>query len=249
VRAVRLIVGGATGKTGAEVVRYLSGQDDLQVVGAVGRQHLGADLGAVLGWPALSGVPISASVDQVPADADVYVDFTVPEVAVALAMEAVGRAMRVLIGTSGLEPQSVSLLAAQVQRQSLALAVIPNFSVGAVLQRKMALELGRRFGRVEVVEGHHLSKRDAPSGTARDLVAALEAMGVQAAVHSLRLEGLVARQEVWAGGPGEVISLTHEVTSRQAYGAGVAMAVRQLVTVSGFFTSLEELCPALTVSD
>lgn len=246
---MRLIVGGATGKTGAEVVRYLAGQDDLQVVGAVGHLQVGADLGSVLGLPRLSGVSISASVSHVSAEADVYLDFTIAEVAMSLAMEALARSLRVLIGTSGLDPRSVSLLGAEAHRRNLATAVIPNFSIGAVLQRQMALELGRRYGRVEVVEGHHRSKRDAPSGTARDLLAALDSEGVEAAVHSLRLEGLVARQEVWAGGPGEVISVIHEVTSRQVYGAGVAMAVRQLMTASGFFTSLVDLCPALSLGD
>ncbi len=246
---IRLIVGGATGKTGAEVVRYLAAQGDLQVIGAVGRLQAGRDLGAVLSVPSLAGVAISGSVSQVAAEADIYLDFTLAEAAVSLAMEALARDLRLLIGTSGLDARSVSLLASEASRRNLAMAVIPNFSIGAALQRRMALELGRRYGRVEVVEGHHRTKRDAPSGTAKDLMSALEALGVEAAVHSLRLEGLVARQEAWAGGPGEVISVIHEVTSRQAYGAGVAMAARQLMGASGFFSSLAELCPALGPGD
>lgn len=247
--SIRLILGGATGKTGAEVARHLAAEDGFLVTGSVARSHVGADLGALLGEERLAGVEVSASVSQVAGEADVYVDFTQAEAAVSLATEALTRNLRVLIGTSGIDEEARSRLAAEARRRDLAVAVIPNFALGSLLQRRMALELGRHYRRVEVVEGHHIAKRDAPSGTAKDLMARLAAEDIDVAVHSIRMAGLVARQEVWAGGVGEVITLIHEVTSRRAYGPGVAMAARRLMNVRGFFADLGELCPELMAGD
>lgn len=246
---IRLVLGGATGKTGSEVARHLVAEDGFEIVGAVGRSQAGGDLGALLGEGRLSGIPVCASVSEVSAQADLYVDFTQAEAAVSFATEALTRGLRVLIGTSGIDSEAASRLAQEAGRRSLAVAIIPNFALGSLLQRRMALELGRRYGRVEVVEGHHLAKRDAPSGTARDLRDRLEAEGVGVGVHSIRLSGLLARQEVWAGGVGEVLTVSHEVTSRRAYGPGVALAARRLVAASGFFTDLAELCPELLAPD
>ena len=154
--------------------------------------------------------------------ADAMVDFTAP----GSAPENVRRALEVgvacVVGTTGWEPKPLGELALQ---RGLALFHAPNFAVGAVLMMRLAEEAARHLPRVEIVELHHETKRDAPSGTARATAARLPG---DPPIHSVRLPGLVAHQAVLLGGDGQLLTIRHDAYSREAYVPGVLLALERL---------------------
>jgi len=166
------------------------------------------------------------------ADADAMVDFTVPEAALANVQAAIAAGVPCVVGTTGWDT-------AQVADAPVAVFYAPNFALGAVLMMRFAAEAARHFDRAEIVELHQPAKRDAPSGTAR-LTA--ERMGGEVAIHSLRLPGALAHQEVLLGGPGELLTIRHDATSREAYVPGVLLALERLASLpAGLTVGLDTL--------
>jgi len=159
------------------------------------------------------------------ADAGVMVDFTQPEAVVGNVLAAVGAGVPAVVGTSGWEPKDV---AASAREAGVPVFYAPNFALGAVLMMRFAEEAGRHFRSAEIVELHHDAKRDAPSGTALATAARLEG---ETPIHSIRLPGLVAHQAVLFGGPGEVLTIRHDATARDAYVAGVLLAIDRVGTL------------------
>jgi 4-hydroxy-tetrahydrodipicolinate reductase len=166
------------------------------------------------------------------ADADAMVDFTAPEAALANVQAAISAGVPCVVGTTGWDT-------AQVAEAPVAVFYAPNFALGAVLMMRFAAEAARHFDRAEIVELHQPAKRDAPSGTAR-LTA--ERMGGEVAIHSLRLPGALAHQEVLLGGPGELLTIRHDATSREAYVPGVLLALERLASLpAGLTVGLDAL--------
>jgi len=159
------------------------------------------------------------------------VDFTTPEAAPANVRAALEQGVSCVVGTTGWDPAELGALAAE---RGLRLFVAPNFSIGAVLMMRFAREASAHFPRAEIVELHNEAKKDAPSGTAR---ATAELVGGGAAIHSVRLPGLVAHQEVIFGGEGQLLTIRHDTTGRESFGDGVLLALEKL----------GELPPGLTV--
>ena len=151
-------------------------------------------------------------------DAEAMVDFTRPDVAAVNVRAAVAAGVPSVVGTTGWETNE--FVAAPVP-----VFYAPNFSIGAVLMMRFAEEAARHMERAEIVELHHQAKLDAPSGTAK-LTA--ERIGGDVQIHSVRLPGLNAHQEVIFGGPGQVLTIRHDVTSREAYTPGVLLALERL---------------------
>jgi 4-hydroxy-tetrahydrodipicolinate reductase len=162
---------------------------------------------------------------------DAAVDFTTPDAAPTNVRAALGQGVSCVVGTTGWEPEEVGALAAQ---QGLRLFVAPNFSIGAVLMMRFAREAFEHFPRAEIVELHNEAKKDAPSGTAR---ATADLLGGSPAIHSVRLPGLVAHQEVIFGGEGQLLTIRHDTTGRESFADGVLLALEKL----------DELPPGLTV--
>ena len=162
---------------------------------------------------------------------DAAVDFTTPEAAPANVRNALEHGVSCVVGTTGWDPSELGALAAE---KGLRLFVAPNFSVGAVLMMRFAREAAEHFPRAEIVELHNEAKRDAPSGTAR---ATAELVGGDPAIHSVRLPGLVAHQEVIFGGEGQLLTIRHDTTGRESFADGVLLALERL----------PELPPGLTV--
>lgn len=239
---MRLIVGGVTGRTGLEVARRLVLREDVDITAGVGARSAGRDLGEVLG-PSARGRKIYPTVEEAhrAGEADVYLDFTHAAAAEDHALRAVPLGLRPLVGTSGLAEDVLQRLAEAVGRFHLSGAVIPNFSLGALRLKRMALDLADDYDQIEILEYHGRHKRDKPSGTALDLQRALAARGRDSEIHSVRLDGMVAHQAVLFGADGEVVTLRHDVTSRSAYAQGVVAAASALLEKEGFFRSLESL--------
>lgn len=165
-------------------------------------------------------------VDSV-ADADAMVDFTKPDAVAANVRAAVAAGVPCVIGTSGWDTS-------EFRDAPVTVFYAPNFALGAVLMMRFAAEAARSFEAAEIVELHNEAKVDAPSGTAK---ATADGMGSDVTIHSVRLPGLVAHQEVLFGSEDELLTIRHDATSRAAYAPGVLLALDQL----------ESLPPGLTV--
>jgi 4-hydroxy-tetrahydrodipicolinate reductase len=208
---IRVAVAGAAGKMGATVCAAVEGAPDMELVGR-------AD-------PLLN----VALADVLP-DAEVVVDFTRPDTALENALECVRAGVHVVIGTTGfdIEPLRNAHTPEGLPRANVLFA--PNFAIGAVLMMRFAAQAAGHMARAEIVELHHDQKLDAPSGTAR-LTAELmaQASGEPAPpIHSVRLPGLVAHQEVILGDIGQTLSIRHDTTGRESFMPGVLLAVRRV---------------------
>jgi 4-hydroxy-tetrahydrodipicolinate reductase len=179
----------------------------------------GGKVGSVLG-PALEAA--GHELVGEPAGADAVVDFTGPEVVEANVRAALEAGVPCVVGTTGWDPRALDGLA---RERGVALFVAPNFAVGAVLMMRFAAEAARHLPRAEIVELHAETKRDAPSGTAKATAALLPG---DPPIHSVRLPGLVAHQEVLLGGVGELLTIRHDTTSREAFVPGVLLALEKL---------------------
>jgi 4-hydroxy-tetrahydrodipicolinate reductase len=245
---LRVGVLGARGKVGREVCRAVEAADDLALVAEVDVDD-----------------PLERLVD---ADAQAVVDFTHPDAVMGNLEFCVGRGIHAVVGTTGFDDERLARLRGWLeQRPTTGVLVAPNFSIGAVLMMRYAAEAARFFESVEIVELHHPTKADAPSGTARrtaELVAAARREagcgpvpdatstsleGARGAdvdgirVHSVRARGLVAHQEVVLGGVGETLTLRHDSLDRASFTPGVLLALRQIGDRPGLTVGLEHLLP------
>ena len=159
------------------------------------------------------------------AAAEAMVDFTAPDAVAANVEAAIAAGVPSVVGTTGWEAAAVD---GPARAAGVAVLYAPNFAVGAVLMMRFATEAAKLLPRAEIVELHHESKRDAPSGTAKATAALL---GGDVPIHSVRLPGLVAHQEVILGGPGQTLTIRHDTTSREAFVPGVLLALERLSTL------------------
>jgi 4-hydroxy-tetrahydrodipicolinate reductase len=207
---IRVAVAGAAGRMGQTVCRAVEGASDMRLTGQ-------ADPAFAVG------------VEDVLGDADVMVDFTVPGTAIANARAAVAAGVHVVIGTTGFATEELhGLSGANV-------FVAPNFAVGAVLMMQFAAQAARHMRAAEIIELHHDRKLDKPSGTAArtaQLIRAARAQdaggGADIPIHSVRLPGLVAHQEVILGDVGQTLTIRHDSVDRESFMPGVLLAVRRV---------------------
>ena len=162
---------------------------------------------------------------------DAAIDFTTPAAAPANVHAAFDQGVSCVVGTTGWDPQELGL---DARERGLRLFVAPNFSLGAVLMLRFAAQAAQYFPRAEIIELHSEAKKDAPSGTAR---ATADLIGGDTIIHSVRLPGLVAHQEVIFGGEGQLLTIRHDTTARESFAEGVLLALEKL----------PELPPGLTI--
>ena len=201
---IRVGVAGAAGRMGQAVCAAVEGAEDMELAGM-------AD-------PALG-----SSVEEVLDGAEVLVDFTTPDTAVANARQALERGVHVVIGTTGFELSELEGLS------GANVFVAPNFAIGAVLMMQFAAEAAKHMARAEIIELHHDGKLDKPSGTAARTAAL---MGGDVPIHSVRLPGLVAHQEVILGDVGQTLTIRHDSIERTSFMPGVLLAVRRVGDLS-----------------
>jgi 4-hydroxy-tetrahydrodipicolinate reductase len=167
-------------------------------------------------------------------EADAMVDFTRPDAVLANVRAAIDAGVPSVVGTTGWDPEDVA-------DANVAVFYTPNFAIGAVLMMRFAADAARYLQAAEIVELHNPDKVDAPSGTAK---ATAERMGGDVPIHSVRLPGLNAHQEVLLGGPGQLLTIRHDATSREAYTPGVLLALEKLPTLpAGVTVGLDALLP------
>jgi 4-hydroxy-tetrahydrodipicolinate reductase len=184
---------------------------------------------------------LGVALTDVLADADVVVDFTTPDTALANALACLEAGVHVVVGTTGFDLEQLRRAAEASQANCF---VAPNFAIGAVLLMEVAQKIAPHMPECEIIELHHDKKLDAPSGTAKRTAELIAAAGgnVHQPIHSVRLPGLVAHQEVVFGGAGQTLSVRHDSIDRHSFMPGVLLAVQKVGGLSERFTvGLEKL--------
>jgi 4-hydroxy-tetrahydrodipicolinate reductase len=248
---------------GREVARAVHAAEGLQVVAAVDPAAAGRDLGELTGLPGLSlevhaDMPSALSAVK----PDVMVDFTVAAAARGNIRQALEAGVRPVVGTTGISQDEWASFGALAESKGIGVFYAPNFAIGAVLMMAFAAKAARYMPAIEIIELHHDQKKDAPSGTAlrtAQMIAeaaqlpprpATEHFTVEGArggavgsvqIHSVRLPGYVAHQEVILGGLGQTLTIRHDSLSRESFMPGVVMAVRKVMDLKGLVVGLEQL--------
>ncbi|HEX5526101.1 MAG TPA: dihydrodipicolinate reductase C-terminal domain-containing protein [Solirubrobacterales bacterium] len=218
----RVAVAGAAGKMGQTVCEAVEGAEDLDLSGRAD-PALGTELSDVL------------------SEADVVVDFTVPDTALENVRACLEAGVHAVVGTTGFDLDAARAAAESSQANCF---VAPNFAIGAVLLMEVSQAIAKHMPECEIVELHHDKKIDAPSGTAKRTQELIDAAGghVHQPIHSIRLPGLVAHQEVIFGGEGQTLALRHDSIDRRSFMPGVLLACRKVAALPDRFTvGLEKL--------
>ena len=255
---IRVGVIGATGRVGAEVCRAVHADGDMELVAGISRSKAGEKASYALGLQG-SDLVLAENLDSfLEAGVEVAVDFTNAEFAPEHIEWAIEHGVHVVVGTTGFE------LDVAWREAPVGVFVAPNFAIGAALMQRFAAQAARHLPAVEIVELHHDGKADAPSGTAAataDAVAAArldawagpasesvpgvrggERAGIR--IHSIRLPGLVAHQEVIFGGQGQTLTIRHDSTDRTSFVPGVLMAIRWVPSHPGLTVGLDAILDA-----
>ncbi len=269
---IPVLVNGAAGKMGREVIKAIAQAEDMTLVGAVDRnpQYQDRDAGELAGLSEPLEIPITnqfepmlafAAQEKQPA---VMVDFTHPSSIYNNIRSAIAYGVRPVVGTTGLSAEQIGDLADFADKASTGCLIIPNFSIGMVLLQQAAVSASQYFDHVEIIELHHNQKADAPSGTAIQTAEILAEMGKPfnealvaeteklsgargsianegIRIHSIRLPGLIAHQEVIFGAAGQVYTLRHDTSDRACYMPGVLLAIRKVLLLKSLIYGLEKI--------
>ncbi|MDJ0689516.1 MAG: 4-hydroxy-tetrahydrodipicolinate reductase [Xenococcaceae cyanobacterium MO_188.B32] len=269
--SIPVVVNGAAGKMGREVIKTVSQAEDMMLVGAIDRNPdvLGQDAGEIAGCGEIE-VPIVNDLQSVLVLATqekiqgVMVDFTHPDSVYDNVRSAIAYGVRPVVGTTGLSDEQLQDLAEFAEKASTGALVIPNFSIGMVLLQQAAIQASQYFDHVEIIELHHNQKADAPSGTAIKTAQMLAELGKtynpqvveeteplkgargsiteeNIRIHSVRLPGLIAHQEVIFGAPGQIYTLRHDTSDRSCYMPGVLLAIRKVTQLTSLVYGLEKI--------
>jgi 4-hydroxy-tetrahydrodipicolinate reductase len=261
---IGVVVTGAAGRMGQEVIKTVLNDPDLVLVGAIDVKHAGVDAGRLVGLPDC-GIIIGDNLQTVLRgnQATVMVDFTNAQAALSNAKDALDAGVATIIGATGLDATEIDELRKVAEKADTGLLIVPNFTLGAVLMMSFARQAARYFPHVEIIELHHDQKIDAPSGTALLTAQSIDMerrpfhqghpqeqekyAGVRGGdwngirIHSVRLPGLVAHQEVIFGGTGQVLTIRHDANSRESFMPGVILAIKKVQQLRGVNVGLEKV--------
>ena len=272
--SIPVIINGAAGKMGREVIKAVAQASDLILMGAIDTtpEHQGKDAGELAGLSEPLEVPITNQLEPMlgyvagekQMQPGVLVDFTHPDAVYNNIRSAIAYRIRPVVGTTGLSPAQLEELADFAEKASTGCLVIPNFSIGMVLLQEAAVRASQYFDHVEIIELHHNQKADAPSGTAIQTAQLLGELGktfntaiveetekIAGArgsladegirIHSIRLPGLIAHQEVIFGAAGQIYTLRHDTSDRACYMPGVLLAIRKVNQLKSLVYGLEKI--------
>lgn len=263
---IKVAISGAAGRMGSETVRAVSRESEFKLVAAIDKYRVGEDMGLVAGIEAL-GVTVEPDLETALRNSqpDVVVDFTNPESVLANIELALQCGVRPVIGTTGLSEANIATIDEWCHQANLACLIAPNFAIGAILMMRFAVEAAKYLPHVEIIELHHDQKLDAPSGTAIKTAEAInkvresfrqghfnEEEKIEGArggdyegmrIHSVRLPGFVAHQEVIFGGLGQILTLRHDSINRESFMPGVILAIKEVVKRQGVIYGLDKVMP------
>lgn len=265
---IKVLVCGAAGRMGQAAVRAVDAEAGFKLVAAidrVGNPNIGKDIGLICGISE-TGVKLSGDLKEIISKTgpDVMVDFTMPEIVIVNAQMALKSGVRVVIGTTGMTKSDIDELSKLAKQNALGVVVAPNFAIGAVLMMRFAKEASKYFANAEIIEYHHDKKLDAPSGTSiktselmsearkvfgRDTIPGKESIkGVRGGIgegnihiHSVRLPGLIAHEDVILAGTGQTLTIRHDTYDRTAFMPGVLMAIKKAMEIDHLIYGLENI--------
>jgi len=260
---IRVMVSGAAGKMGRTALAAILSQPDMELVSALDVNGIGEDAALLVGLPE-SGIKISGSPQEelLRAKPQVLLDFTNGRAAPSLIENALDHNCAVVTGSTGIAPERLEEIERLSREKEAPVLVVPNFSIGAVLLMEFSARAAKYFDSAAIIELHHEQKLDAPSGTALKTAEAMsrerenfqfypsqtvklegvrggESRGIQ--IHSVRLPGLLAHQEVLLGAKGELLTLRHDATDPVCFMPGVLLALRGVRRLKGLTIGLESL--------
>jgi len=260
----KILVTGASGRMGQETIKAILNEPELSLVGAIDVSNESVDIGLIIGNKEI-GIKIQSNLEEALdiLRPDVLVDFTSANVSYKILSQALSKGCGVITGTTGFTEEQIASLKEIAEKNNANILIVPNFAIGAVLMMKFSQEAGKYFQNVEIVEMHHENKKDSPSGTAiktaemilknsknfnEGLPESIENIkhcrGGKVGninIHSIRLPGFVASQEVIFGGLGQTLTITHQTINRESFMPGVVFAIKQFNKVNGFVYGLENL--------
>lgn len=261
---IKVVVAGALGRMGRETVKAIFQDKDLLLTAAVDTKARGEMVSDITGIKDLSmtiGNDLELAIDET--KPQVLVDFTNPQAVFNNVRYALAKGVTCVVGTTGLNEMELNQLDKLAQEKGVGVAVVPNFAIGAVLMMKFAQEAAQYFPDVEIIELHHDNKMDAPSGTAiktaelinqtrsqrpprniREMEKITGCRGGdlgQIRIHSVRLPGFVAHQEVIFGGIGQSLTIRHDSYDRAGFMPGVIMVIKRMLTKQGLIYGMEKL--------
>jgi 4-hydroxy-tetrahydrodipicolinate reductase len=265
---IKVLVSGAVGRMGREVVKAVVNDSDTQLVGAVDRSLVGTDVGPLAGF-GQSGILIRDDLEAAlrESQADVAVDFSTPQAVRFNIQTMLDAGVSPVVGTTGLKESDLAEIDAASRAAKVPVFIAPNFAIGAVLMMRFAAECSKLFDSAEIIEYHHDKKLDAPSGTAfKTALMMREARGEDferiggdekaegstapgarggeiggIPIHSVRLAGYLAHQEVIFGMAGQTLNIRHDTITRECYMPGVLRAVKAVQKLQGLTYGLEKI--------
>jgi 4-hydroxy-tetrahydrodipicolinate reductase len=261
----KVVISGAVGKMGLECVKTVLADSNFQLVGVLGnKSFIGQDIGSLTIGKEIN-LKLRNDFDNLIEEVrpDVLLDITNGNIAFELIIKALNKGINCITGSTGFSLEQLETIKKLTEEKNLTTLVIPNFSIGAILMMKFAQQAGKYFNNVEILEMHHEKKKDSPSGTAiktaemilvnqqkynQNLPEAEEKIeGSRGGslqdinIHSVRLPGFVATQEVIFGGLGQVLTIKHQTINREAYMPGVTFSLNKCFETTGYVYGLENL--------
>lgn len=264
VEKVKIVIAGPRGRMGKEAVLLVSRTETFELVAVIDRKYNGDNLQNVEGFNGISA-PIYSDIQECfqQVKADVLIDLTTPEVGMFHTVTALENGVRPVVGTTGFTPADLQQLQDMCERLELGCVIAPNFALGAILMMKFSQMAAKYFNDIEIIELHHDQKLDAPSGTAvktAELIRAVREPKVQGhpneketiagargadvdgmRIHSVRLPGLIAHQQVMFGADGQSLSIRHDSYNRESFMSGVKLAVEHVTQSNGLVYGLENI--------
>jgi len=262
----RVIVNGAAGRMGKTICHMVINEENYELVGAVDVINTGQNIFKFLGIDSKKELYINDDiVEEIQhKDADVVIDFTNPEVVMENIKKVLKTKTNMVVGTTGFDQESLKVVEDLAKKYDTSIMIAPNFALGAVMMMEFSKKAAKFFNQAEIVELHHDGKMDAPSGTAvktaemiaenrdkpeakasrkfiENLAGARGAEFDDIHIHSVRLQGLVAHQEVIFGGEGQTLKIRHDSIDRESFMPGIKLAVNNIDELDGLVYGLEKI--------
>jgi 4-hydroxy-tetrahydrodipicolinate reductase len=258
---IKVLVSGASGRMGSEVVRAVSKDSSLKLVAAVDKVNIGRDIGEMVGLERL-GITVKSDLAQAISEDNpqVMVDFTTPAMVMENIRTGLKAGVHVVVGTTGFTTDDLQEIKGLCSDNKVNALVAPNFAIGALLMMRCAAISAKYFSEVEIIELHHDRKLDAPSGTSiktaemilesrgsvgQPQIGEEKIKGVRGGemggirLHSIRLPGLIAHQEVIFGGEGQTLTIRHDSLSRESFMPGVILGIKKVIENPGLTYGLD----------
>ncbi|ETI66617.1 4-hydroxy-tetrahydrodipicolinate reductase [Neobacillus vireti] len=262
---IKIIIAGPRGRMGSEAVQLVTATAHFKLAAVLDHKNDGMMLSDVAGFQSISNVPIYTDIEKClqEVEADVLIDLTTPEVGMYHAKTALEYNVRPVVGTTGFTKENLAELEDICREKELGCIIAPNFAIGAVLMMKFSQLAAKYFHDIEIIEMHHDQKLDAPSGTAVKTAEMISAVretkkqghaneketlkGARGAeydgmhIHSVRLPGLIAHQQVLFGSDGQTLTIRHDSYNRASFMSGVKVAVETVMKHNNFVYGLENI--------